>query len=112
MLVYLTRDYIIETREINLRTNMCHLRALGLQSMCLKYGKTMFSRSRKPREDAVSEKDLIKLAAGANTTLQGGQGQGRGLRRNWAGASPNPSRGSQPPTVRCSKLLIGICRRT
>ena len=33
MLVYLTRDYIIETREINLRTNMCHLRALGLQNL-------------------------------------------------------------------------------
>ena len=36
MLVYLTRDYIIETREINLRTNMCHLRALGLQNMCFR----------------------------------------------------------------------------
>ena len=31
MLVYLTR--------INLRTNMCHLRALGLQNMCSKVWK-------------------------------------------------------------------------
>ena len=39
MSVYFTRDYIIETREINLRTNMCHLRALGLQNMCSKVWK-------------------------------------------------------------------------